>query len=412
MKKIAERFIRYARIDTQSDERSTTCPSTAKQFNLIKSLASELSDLGLTKIDIDGNGYLFATIPSNVPYAVPAIGFIAHIDVSPDAPSENVKPQIVSNYDGGDIVLNAEKNIVLSPTDFPELLNYKGQEIITSDGTTLLGADDKAGVAAIMQMVEYVQSNPDFKHGAIKIAFTPDEEIGRGANLFDVKRFGADFAYTIDGGGIGEIEYENFNAAHAKITVTGRAVHPGSAKDKMVNATLLISRIIGSVPIKSTPRYTDGYQGFFHFFKVEGDVEHASAEVLIRDHDATLFEEKKRWLTDTAAALCKEYGGDFIKIEMTDQYRNMREMIEPHMHIVDTAVEAMRQIGIEPKVQPIRGGTDGARLSYMGLPTPNLFAGGHNFHSRFEFVPVESMQKASETMVKILELYANKNAEQ
>lgn len=412
MRKIAERFIRYARIDTQSDERSTTCPSTAKQFNLIKSLADELNYLGLTKIDVDGNGYLFATIPSNVPYAVPAIGFIAHIDVSPDAPSENVKPHIVSNYDGGDIVLNAEKNIVLSPADFPELLNYKGQEIITSDGTTLLGADDKAGVAAIMQMVEYVQSNPDFKHGAIKIAFTPDEEIGRGANLFDVKRFGADFAYTIDGGGIGEIEYENFNAAHAKITVTGRAVHPGSAKDKMVNATLLISRIIGSVPIKSTPRYTDGYQGFFHFFKVEGDVEHASAEVLIRDHDANLFEEKKHWLTDTAAALCQEYGGDFIKIEMTDQYRNMREMIEPHIHIVDTAVEAMRQIGIEPKVQPIRGGTDGARLSYMGLPTPNLFAGGHNFHSRFEFVPVESMQKASETMVKILELYAAKGAEE
>ena len=410
MKKIAERFIRYARIDTQSDERSTTCPSTAKQFNLTKSLADELNYLGLTKIDIDGNGYLFATIPSNVPYAVPAIGFIAHIDVSPDAPSENVKPQIVSNYDGGDIVLNAEKNIVLSPADFPELRNYMGQDIITSDGTTLLGADDKAGIAAIMQMVEYVQNNPDFKHGPIKIAFTPDEEIGRGANLFDVKQFGADFAYTVDGSGIGEIEYENFNAAYAKITVTGRAVHPGSAKDKMVNATLLISRIIGSVPIKSTPRYTDGYQGFFHFFKVEGDVEQASAEVLIRDHDANLFEQKKKWLTDSAEALCKEYGGDFIKIEMTDQYRNMREMIEPHMHIVETAVEAMRQIGIEPKVQPIRGGTDGARLSYMGLPTPNLFAGGHNFHSRFEFVPIESMEKASQTIVKILELYAAKGA--
>ncbi|MBR6083594.1 MAG: peptidase T, partial [Salinivirgaceae bacterium] len=252
MKKIAERFMRYARIDTQSDERSTTCPSTAKQFNLIKSLADELNFLGLTKIDIDGNGYLFATIPSNVPYAVPAIGFIAHIDVSPDAPSENVKPQIISNYDGGDIVLNEAQNIVMSPADFPELRNYVGQDIITSDGTTLLGADDKAGVAAIMQMAEYVQNNSDFKHGPIKIAFTPDEEIGRGANLFDVKQFGADFAYTVDGGGIGEIEYENFNAAYAKITVTGKSVHPGSAKDKMVNATLLISRIIGSVPISST----------------------------------------------------------------------------------------------------------------------------------------------------------------
>lgn len=406
MKRIAERFIRYARIDTQSNESSTTCPSTAKQFNLIKSLADELSDLGLTKVDIDGNGYLFATIPSNVTYAVPTIGFIAHIDVSPDAPSENVRPNIVQAYDGGDIVLNADKNIILSPSEFPELKQYIGQDIITSDGTTLLGADDKAGIASIMQMVEYVQSNPEFKHGTIKIAFTPDEEIGRGADLFDVKKFGADFAYTIDGGGIGEIEYENFNAAYAKIIVKGKGVHPGSAKNKMVNATLLISRIIGSVPIESTPRYTDGYQGFFHFFKVEGSVEQAQAEVLIRDHDSSLFELKKKWLLSTANSLCKEYGGDYIKVEMQDQYRNMREMIEPHMHIVDTAVKAMHLVGIKPKVQPIRGGTDGARLSYMGMPTPNLFAGGHNFHSRYEFVPIDSMEKSSEVMLKILELYA------
>lgn len=406
MKRIAERFIRYARIDTQSNESSTTCPSTAKQFNLIKSLADELSDMGLTKVDIDGNGYLFATIPSNVTYAVPTIGFIAHIDVSPDAPSENVRPNIVQAYDGGDIVLNAEKNIVMSPSEFPELKQYIGQDIITSDGTTLLGADDKAGVASIMQMAEFVQSNPDFKHGTIKIAFTPDEEIGRGADLFDVKKFGADFAYTIDGGGIGEIEYENFNAAYAKIIVKGKGVHPGSAKNKMVNATLLISRIIGSVPIESTPRYTDGYQGFFHFFKVEGSVEQAQAEVLIRDHDSSLFELKKKWLLSTANSLCKEYGGDYIKVEMQDQYRNMREMIEPHMHIVDTAVKAMHLVGIKPKVQPIRGGTDGARLSYMGMPTPNLFAGGHNFHSRYEFVPIDSMEKSSEVMLKILELYA------
>lgn len=406
MKRIAERFIRYARIDTQSNESSTTCPSTAKQFNLIKSLADELSDMGLTKVDIDGNGYLFATIPSNVTYAVPTIGFIAHIDVSPDAPSENVRPNIVQAYDGGDIVLNAEKNIVMSPSEFPELKQYIGQDIITSDGTTLLGADDKAGVASIMQMAEFVQSNPDFKHGTIKIAFTPDEEIGRGADLFDVKKFGADFAYTIDGGGIGEIEYENFNAAYAKIIVKGKGVHPGSAKNKMVNATLLISRIIGSVPIESTPRYTDGYQGFFHFFKVEGSVEQAQAEVLIRDHDSSLFELKKKWLLSTANSLCKEYGGDYIKVEMQDQYRNMREMIEPHMHIVDTAVKAMHLVGIKPKVQPIRGGTDGARLSYIGMPTPNLFAGGHNFHSRYEFVPIDSMEKSSEVMLKILELYA------
>lgn len=412
MKKIAERFIRYARIDTQSDEKSTTCPSTAKQFILIKSLADELSDMGLTKVDIDGNGYLFATIPSNVSYEVPTIGFIAHIDVSPDAPSENVRPNIVQAYDGGDIVLNAERNIVLSPSEFPELKQYVGHDIITSDGTTLLGADDKAGIASIMQMVEYVQSNPDFKHGAIKIAFTPDEEIGRGADLFDVKKFGADFAYTIDGGGIGEIEYENFNASYAKITVMGKGVHPGSAKNKMVNATLLISRIIGSVPIEATPRYTDGYQGFFHFFKVEGDVEKAQAEVLIRDHDSSLFELKKKWLLSTANSLCKEYGGDYIKVEMQDQYRNMREMIEPHMHIVNTAIKAMQKIGIKPKVQPIRGGTDGARLSFMGMPTPNIFAGGHNFHSRYEFVPIDSMEKSSETILKILELYATNANEQ
>ncbi len=411
MKKIAERFIRYARIDTQSDETSTTCPSTSKQFILIKSLADELIDMGLTKVDIDSNGYLFATIPSNVTYKVPSIGFIAHVDVSPDAPAETVKPNIVKEYDGGDILLNAEENIVLSPKDFPELKKYIGQDMITTDGSTLLGADDKAGIAAIMQMAEYVQNNPDFKHGTIKIAFTPDEEIGRGADLFDVKKFGADFAYTIDGGEIGEIEYENFNAAFAKISVTGKGVHPGSAKGKMVNATLLISRIIGSVPIESTPRYTDGYQGFFHFFKVEGDVENAKAEVLIRDHDNAKFEQKKKWLLDSANALCKEYGGEYIKVEITDQYRNMREMIEPHMHIVDTAIEAMKEIGITPKVQPIRGGTDGARLSYMGLPTPNIFAGGLNFHSRFEYVPIDSMEKASETIVKIIELYAKRNAQ-
>lgn len=411
MKKIAERFIRYARIDTQSDETSTTCPSTSKQFILIKSLADELIDMGLTKVDIDSNGYLFATIPSNVTYKVPSIGFIAHVDVSPDAPAETVKPNIVKEYDGGDILLNAEENIVLSPKDFPELKKYIGQDMITTDGSTLLGADDKAGIAAIMQMAEYVQNNPDFKHGTIKIAFTPDEEIGRGTDLFDVKKFGADFAYTIDGGEIGEIEYENFNAAFAKISVTGKGVHPGSAKGKMVNATLLISRIIGSVPIESTPRYTDGHQGFFHFFKVEGDVENAKAEVLIRDHDNAKFEQKKKWLLDSANALCKEYGGEYIKVEITDQYRNMREMIEPHMHIVDTAIEAMKEIGITPKVQPIRGGTDGARLSYMGLPTPNIFAGGLNFHSRFEYVPIDSMEKASETIVKIIELYAKRNAQ-
>lgn len=411
MEKIAERFIRYARIDTQSDEKSTTCPSTTKQFMLIKALADELSDMGITKTDIDGNGYLFATIPANVNGDIPTIGFIAHIDVSPDAPSENVKPQIIKNYDGGDIMLNAERNIVLKVADSPELQNYVGQDIITTDGTTLLGADDKAGIAAIMQMAEYVVNNPDFKHGTIKIAFTPDEEIGRGADLFDVKRFGADFAYTIDGDGLGKVEFENFNAAYANISVTGKSVHPGSAKDKMVNASLLLSRIVGTVPISQTPRYTDGYEGFFHFFRIEGNVESATAELLIRDHDKNLFEQKKLWLLNTADALCKEYGGDYIKVKITDQYKNMREMIEPHMHIVDTAIEAIRQVGIEPIVQPIRGGTDGARLSFMGLPTPNLFAGGHNFHSRFEFLPINNMIKSMETMLKILELYTKKSAQ-
>lgn len=408
MKKITERFIRYARVDTQSDETSTTCPSTTKQFMLLKMLADELVDMGLTKVDIDGNGYLFATIPANVTVKVPTIGFIAHVDVSPDAPSENIKPNVVKNYDGGDIVLDAEQNIVLSPNDFPELKNYVGDDIVTTNGLTLLGADDKAGIAAIMQMVDYVQNNPDFKHGTIKIAFTPDEEIGRGADLFDVKKFGADFAYTVDGDGLGNIEYENFNAASAKITVIGKNVHPGNGKNKMVNAALLISRIIGQVPVKQTPRYTSGYEGFFHFYKVEGGVEKASAEAIIRDHDKTLFERKKQWLNDCADSLNREYGGEYIKVEITDRYYNMREMIEPHMHIVETAVTAIKEIGLKPVIQPIRGGTDGARLSFMGLPTPNLFAGAHNFHSIYEYVPVSNMMKASETLLKILEIYTAK----
>jgi tripeptide aminopeptidase len=409
MEKVAERFIRYARIDTQSSEKSTTCPSTNKQFNLAKVLKDELAEMGVTKTELDENGYLFATISANTTAKIPAIGFIAHMDTSPDMPSENVKPIIIKDYSGKDIILNLEKNIVLSPAEFPELLNYVGQDLIVTDGNTLLGADDKAGIAEIMQMVEFLMSNPEFKHGIIKIAFTPDEEIGRGANLFNVAKFGADFAYTLDGGGIGELEYENFNAAYAKISVTGKNVHPGDAKGKMVNASLLLSRIIGSIDMSETPRYTEGYQGFYHLLKVKGEVEKAQGELLIRDHDFDKFNQKKQRLNDIANELCKEYGGDYIKIEYKEQYLNMRQMIEPHFHIVETAKTAIESVGVTPKIKPIRGGTDGARLSYMGLPTPNIFAGGHNFHSRYEFVPIPSMVKAVETIIKIIELYTAKS---
>lgn len=406
MEKISERFIRYAKIDTQSNEESTTCPSTNKQFNLAKVLKDELEQMGVTKTELDENGYLFATIPSNIKHKVPTIGFIAHLDTSPDMPADNVKPIVIKDFSGKEIILNLEKNIVLSPEEFPEIKNYIGQDLIVTDGTTLLGADDKAGIAAIMQMAEYVSNHPEFKHGTIKMAFTPDEEIGRGANLFNVEKFGADFAYTIDGGGIGELEFENFNAAHAKISVKGKNVHPGEAKNKMANAILILNRIIGSLPIEETPRYTENYQGFYHVLHEQGNVEEAAAELIIRDHDFEKFKEKKQRLEGLSEELNREYGSDYIQLEIKDQYYNMRKMIEPHFHIVETAKKAMEQIGITPIIKPIRGGTDGARLSYMGLPTPNIFSGGHNFHSRYEYVPVNSMQKASETILKIIELYS------
>jgi tripeptide aminopeptidase len=409
MEKITERFIRYAKIDTQSNEKSTTCPSTNKQFNLAKQLKDELEQMGINKNELDENSYIYATIPSNVNFKVPAIGFIAHLDTSPDMPADNVKPIIVKNYSGKDIILNLEKNIVLSPSEFPELLDYVGQDLVVTDGNTLLGADDKAGISAIMQMAQYISENPEFKHGPIKIAFTPDEEIGRGANLFNVKKFGADFAYTIDGGAIGELEYENFNAAHAKISIVGKNVHPGEAKNKMVNAILILNRVIGALPVEETPRYTEGYQGFYHVLQASGNVEGSEAELLIRDHDTDKFNEKKERLKQVVSALNQEYGNNYITLEIEDQYFNMKKMIEPYYHIVETAKEAMEQLGIVPNIKPIRGGTDGARLSYMGLPTPNIFSGGHNFHSRYEFVPVQSMEKACETMLKIAELYVQKN---
>jgi tripeptide aminopeptidase len=406
MDKISDRFIRYARIDTQSDEKSTTCPSTNKQFNLAKVLIEELKEMGITKTELDENGYVYATIPSNIDKKVPTVGFIAHLDTSPDLTAENVRPILVKNYAGKDVILNQENEVVLSPNEFPELLRYVGQDLITTDGTSLLGADDKAGVAEIMQMAQYLTSNPDIKHGTVKIGFTPDEEIGRGADLFNVEKFGADFAYTIDGGGIGELEYENFNAAYAKISVTGKNVHPGEAKNKMVNASLLVSRLATIFPVKETPRYTEGYEGFYHLMKMEGGVEQASAEIIIRDHDMGKFNKKKSRLLNMVDELNQEYGGDYIQLEIKDQYYNMKEKIEPHFHIVETAKKAMEEIGITPIIKPIRGGTDGARLSYMGLPCPNIFSGGHNFHSRYEFVPVQSMEKATETILKIIELFS------
>lgn len=409
MSKLSEQFIRYAKIDTQSNEESTTCPSTNKQFNLAKVLKDELEEMGINKTELDENGYLFATIPSNVNYDVPTVGFISHLDTSPDMPADNVKPIVVKDYSGKDIILNLENNVVLSPNEFPELSRYVGQDLIVTDGNTLLGADDKAGITEIMQMAEYICENPDFKHGTIKIAFTPDEEIGRGADLFNVKKFNADFAYTMDGGGIGELEYENFNAALAKISVKGKNVHPGEAKNKMVNATLILNRIIGALPIEETPRYTENYQGFYHVLHFKGTVENSSAELIIRDHDDDKFLEKKQRLEKLTLDLNKEYGNDYIQLVIKDQYLNMKKMIEPHLHIVETAKKAMELVGIKPIIKPIRGGTDGARLSYMGLPTPNIFSGGHNYHSRYEFVSIQSMEKATDTILKIVELYTEKS---
>lgn len=407
MKQLTERFIKYVKIDTQSDDKSTTCPSTNKQFNLAKMLKEELEQMDFIKTELDKNGYLFATIPSNIKEKVPVIGFIAHLDTSPDISGENVRPKIVKEYDGGTIVLNEEKNIVLSPEEFPELKNYIGQDLITTDGNTLLGADDKAGITAIMEMAEFFNTNPEIKHGTIKIAFTPDEEIGRGADLFDVKKFNADFAYTIDGGQIGELEYENFNAASAKITVTGKNVHPGEAKGKMINANLLLMEVLDALPKKETPSNTEGYEGFFHITELSGTVEKAEAQLIIRDHDKEKFEQKKNYLTSCVEKQNKVYKKDIVSLEIKDQYFNMKQMVEPHIHIVNTAKKAMEEVGVNPIIKAIRGGTDGSRLSYMGLPTPNIFAGGHNFHSRFEYVPILSMQKATDTIIKIVEIYTN-----
>jgi len=405
---IIDRFISYIKIDTQSDPESDTTPSTEKQWNLANKLVDELKQIGLDEVTIDENAYVMATLPANVPHQVPVIGFVSHFDTTPDFSGTNVNPQIIENYDGKDIVLNAEKDIVLSPDYFEDLEQYKGQTIITTDGTTLLGADDKAGITEIMTAMEYLVNNPEIPHGKIRICFTPDEEIGRGAHKFDVEKFGAEWAYTMDGSQIGELEYENFNAASATVKIFGKSVHPGYAKDKMINSMYIAQDFINSLPRMETPEHTEGRQGFFHLSSIEGDVEETVLKYIIRDHDKTHFEARKEMMQNLVSDICSQYERDCINIEIKDQYFNMREKVEPVMHIVDLAKEAMEQVDVKPILKPIRGGTDGAQLSFMGLPCPNIFAGGHNFHGKYEYVPVESMQKAAEVIVKLAELTAKK----
>ena len=403
MEKLLDKFLRYVAVDTMSDPESETQPSSAKQFDLLRMLRDELEAMGI-KAELDEFGYVMATIPSNIDKEVPAIGFIAHVDTSPDASGKDVKPQIIENYQGGDIMLNAEKDIVLKVSDFPEMQNYIGKTMITTDGTTLLGADDKGGVAAIMYAAQYLMEHPEVKHGDIKIGFTPDEEVGRGVVKFDVKKFGAQYAYTIDGGEIGELEYENFNAAGAKIRIQGANIHPGYAKDKMINSMQIAMELNAMLPVNQRPEFTCGYEGFFLLTEIKGTVEETSMQYIIRDHDRAKFEEKKELLKAVVEYLNKKHN-NAVTLEMKDQYYNMRQEVEPHYFIVEKAIKAIEMAGIKPKVQPIRGGTDGANLSFMGLPCPNIFAGGHNFHGKYEYVPLESMEKASEVILNIISLF-------
>ncbi|WP_420319942.1 peptidase T [Flagellimonas sp.] len=405
MEKLLPRFLEYVSIDTQSDPYSKSTPSTEKQWNLAKKLVMELHQIGMQEVSIDEHAYIMAMLPSNIEKPVPTIGFISHFDTTPDFSGKNVKPNIVKDYDGKDIILNKKKNIVLSPDYFEDLLQYKGQTLITTDGTTLLGADDKAGIAEIITAMEYLVKHPEIKHGKIRIAFTPDEEIGRGAHKFDVEKFGAEWAYTMDGSQVGELEFENFNAASAKITIAGKSVHPGYAKGKMVNAIGISNEFLSLLPLREVPEHTSGREGFFHVHKLKGEIEAAEIELIIRDHDMEHFEARKALLHDITSKLSKKYG-DCINLQIEDQYRNMREKVEPVFHIVEIAKEAMESLGIEPIIKPIRGGTDGSQLSFMGLPCPNIFAGGHNFHGKYEYVPLESMEKAVQVIVKICELTA------
>ncbi|PKP05259.1 MAG: peptidase T [Bacteroidetes bacterium HGW-Bacteroidetes-6] len=405
---LIDRFLRYVAVDTQSDPESETFPSTSKQLVLANMLVDELKQIGLDEVSIDEYGYVMATIPSNLEREVPVIGFIAHMDTATELPGHGINPRQIENYDGKDIVLNAEKNILLSPTDFPDLLRYIGQTIICTDGTTLLGADDKAGIAEIVTAAEYLIKNPVIKHGKIRIGFTPDEEIGKGVDFFDVKKFGADFAYTLDGSGPGELEYENFNAASAKVKIKGNNIHPGYAKGKMLNAGQLAAEFMGMLPINERPEFTDHYEGFFHLLAISATVEDAELNYIIRDHSRSIFEHRKEQFQQVAAFLNQKYNREVFSIELKDQYYNMREQIEPVFHIVETAKQAMENVGVKPDVKPIRGGTDGSRLSYMGLPCPNLFAGGHNFHGKHEFIAAESMVKAVETVLNIVAIISSK----
>ena len=411
MQHLIDRFISYAIIDTEADPNSETTPSSMKQHVLADLLVKELNDIGMTDVSKDTNGYVMGTLESNVEHEVPTIGFVSHFDTTPDFTGLNVKPQIVKNYDGGDIVLNAAQNIVLSPNYFEDLLMYKGQTIITTDGTTLLGADDKAGLTEIVSAMEYLIKNPQIKHGKIRVGFTPDEEIGRGADLFDVEKFGAKWAYTMDGSQIGELEYENFNAAGAKLTFKGKSVHPGYAKGKMINSMLLANKFVSKLPKGETPEETSGYEGFYHVHHLDGSIEESIVELIIRDFDPKSFEKRKKKVQKLADKINKKYakqfGEDIVSVVITDQYYNMREKVEPMKYIVDLAEIAMNDLGIKPLIKPIRGGTDGSKLSYMGLPCPNIFAGGHNFHGKYEYLPAESMQKAVDVIVRIAELTAS-----
>lgn len=405
MEKILDRFLRYVSVDTQSDENSESQPSSAKQLDLLRMLRDELTAMGV-EATLDEYGYVMAKLPSNIDRKVPVVGFIAHVDTSPDASGANVRPQIIENYDGGDIALKGVPGLFLKPSEFPELLGHKGETIITTDGTTLLGADDKAGVAEIMNAVQYMVEHPEFKHGEIKIGFTPDEEIGRGVVKFDVKKFGAEYAYTMDGGEVGELEFENFNAASAKIHIQGRNVHPGYAKGKMKNAILIGMELNSLLPVQQRPEFTEGYEGFFHIISFKGSVEEADFGYIIRDHDRAKFEEKKEVIGKCVAFINEKYGEGTASLEVKDQYYNMRQQVEPYYFIVEKAVKAMEMEGIEARIQPIRGGTDGANLSFKGLPCPNIFAGGLNFHGKMEFAPLESIEKASRVVLNIISLFA------
>ncbi len=408
MQHIIDRFLKYVSFDSQSDANSSSTPSTEKQWDIARYITDELKRIGMQDISLDENAYIMASLPSNVDHKVPTIGFISHFDTSPDYTATDVRPQVHHNYDGKDIVLNKEENIVLSPSYFEDLLLYKGQTLITTDGTTLLGADDKAGITEIVTAMEYLIQHPEIKHGPIRIGFTPDEEIGRGAHKFDVEKFGADWAYTMDGSQVGELEFENFNAARAVVTIHGKIVHPGYAKGKMINSMLIANDFINALPSKEIPEETEGYEGFFHLTDIHGTVEKTTLDYIIRDHDMELFEQRKKHMLAVAQDINKKRGAEAVEVAITDQYFNMREKVEPEMHIVDIAEEAMKALDIKPLIKAIRGGTDGSQLSYMGLPCPNIFAGGHNFHGRYEYVPVESMLKASQVIVKIAELTAQK----